>query len=379
MTNRTAKLALEDGTVFTGRAYGADGEKSGEVVFNTALSGYQEVLTDPSYRGQIVTMTYPHIGTYGVNDEDVEGAHPWVEGFVAREFSRVSSNFRASMRLDEYFAAHRIVAIDDIDTRALTRRLRIEGSMNGVLSTVDLDDKRLVAKAKALPKMAGLDLVKFVTGKEPRHWREFLQAKGTDAPPPRYRVALVDCGVKWNIVRLLAQSACDVTVYPATAPAEALLREKFDGVCLSNGPGDPAAVTYAIECVKGLLRKETPVFGICLGHQILGLALGGKTVKLKFGHHGANHPVKRLSDGRVEITSQNHGFAVEEASLEAAGAEATHRNLNDGTCEGLRHRSLPCFSVQYHPEASPGPHDSRYLFERFTRAMEAKRSQKSGA
>ena len=373
MSQKTAKLALEDGTIFEGRSFGADGERSGEVVFNTALSGYQEVLTDPSYRGQIVTMTYPHIGNYGVNPEDVEGSKPWVEGFVAREFSRVASNQRSEMRLDEYFQKHKIVAIDDIDTRALTRKLRIDGSMNGILSTTDLDDRSLAKKAKAIPKMSGLDLVKYVTCKESKPWRDFIRANGLKAPEPKRRVAVIDCGVKWNIIRLLAESACDVTVYPATVAAGDLLKEKYDGVCLSNGPGDPAAVTYAVECVKELVRKEVPTFGICLGHQILGLALGGSVYKLKFGHHGANHPVKHLADGKIEITSQNHGFAVEEKSLAAAGAEVTHRNLNDGTCEGLRHKSLPCFSVQYHPEAAPGPHDSRYLFESFTKLMDSQK------
>ena len=367
---KVAKLALEDGTVFSGRSFGADGEKSGEVVFNTAMSGYQEVLTDPSYKGQIVTMTYPHIGNYGVNEEDWESGKPWVEGFVAREFSPVASNQRATARLDEFFRRHGILAIDDIDTRALTRRLRLDGSMNGVLSTVELDDAKLVAKAKAIPKMGGLDLVKYVTCDRPRPWREFVthdaQAK---AGPFKFKVGLVDCGAKFNIVRELVKLGCDVTVHPANATAKDL--EAYDGVMLSNGPGDPAAVTYTVETVKGLIRKGKPVFGICLGHQILGLALGAKTYKLPFGHHGANHPIQQVANGKVEITSQNHGFAGEEKSLVAAGGEVTHISLNDGAVEGLRHKSLPVFSVQYHPEAAPGPHDAHYLFDQFIRNMTA--------
>jgi carbamoyl-phosphate synthase small subunit len=373
MAKRIAKLALEDGTVYTGRAVGAEGEKTGEVVFNTALSGYQEVLTDPSYRGQIVTMTYPHIGNYGVNEEDVESGKAWVEGFVAREFSRVVSNHRATMSLDEYFRRHQILAIDDIDTRSLTRKLRIDGSLNGVLSTTELDDATLVERAKAAPRMSGLDLVKFVTSRDRKPWREFLGSKAP-AAETRYRVGLIDCGVKWNIVRLLVESGCDVTVYPATVAAQDLLNERYDGVVLSNGPGDPAAVTYAIDCVKQLLKREMPLFGICLGHQILGLALGAGVYKLRFGHHGANHPVRRAETGTVEITSQNHGFAVDEKTLAGVGAECTHSNLNDGTCEGLRHRTLPAFSVQYHPESAPGPHDSRYLFASFAALMDSKKA-----
>ena len=364
-----AKLALEDGTVFTGRSFGASGERVGEVVFNTALSGYQEILTDPSYKGQIVTMTCPHIGNYGVNEEDVESAKPWVEGFVSREFSSTPSNHRSTQTLDAYLKKHGIVAIDDIDTRALTRRLRIAGAMNGVLSTVDLDDASLVAKAKNAPSMAGLDLVKEVTSREAKPWREFVGA-GPGGKKGRHKVALFDCGAKWNIVRLLAESGCDVTVYPASTPAEVVLKEKPDGVFLSNGPGDPAVVTYLIDTMKKILKKDIPTFGICLGHQILGLALGAKTYKLKFGHHGANHPVKRTETGQVEITSQNHGFAVDEKSLPGTGIEITHVNLNDGTIEGFKHKSMPAFCVQYHPEAAPGPHDSRYLFEHFTKLME---------
>jgi carbamoyl-phosphate synthase small subunit len=365
-----AKLALEDGTVYVGRSFGAAGERAGEVVFNTALSGYQEILTDPSYKGQIVAMTCPHIGNYGVNEDDVESARPWVQGFVGREFSTVPSNHRSTQSLDAYLKKHGIVAIDDVDTRALTRRLRITGAMNGVISTTDLDDASLVEKAKRAPSMAGLDLVKEVTSKNAMPWREFVGAGADEKKRGKYRVALFDCGAKWNIVRLLAGAGCDVMVYPASTPAETILNEKPDGIFLSNGPGDPAVVTYLIDTMKTILKKEVPTFGICLGHQILGLALGAKTYKLKFGHHGANHPVKRVETGQVEITSQNHGFSVDEKSIAGLGIEVTHVNLNDGTIEGFRHKSIPAFCVQYHPEAAPGPHDSRYLFETFTDLME---------
>jgi carbamoyl-phosphate synthase small subunit len=369
---KLAKLALEDGTVYTGRSFGAEAERSGEVVFNTAMSGYQEVLTDPSYKGQIVTMTYPHIGNYGTNEEDWESGKVWVEGFVAREFSKVASNFRSTSNLDDYFKKHGIPAIDDVDTRALTRKLRTTGALNAVLSSVELDDAKLVEKAKAIPKMSGLDLVKVVTSDKPRSWKEFVRHDANGKHPAfKHKVAVVDCGVKYNIVRSLVALGCDVTVYPADAPAKEL--EKYDGVCLSNGPGDPEAVTYTIESVKGLIRKEKPIFGICLGHQILGLALGAKTYKLKFGHHGANHPIRNEITKKVEITSQNHGFSVEQKSLEAVGGEVTHVNLNDGAVEGLRHKSLPVFSVQYHPEAAPGPHDASYLFHQFLKNMEAKK------
>ena len=369
---KTAKLALQDGTVFAGRCFGAEGERTGEVVFNTAMSGYQEILTDPSYKGQIVTMTYPHIGNTGVNEEDFESRRPWVEGFVAREFSRVSSNQRATGKLDDFFRKHGILAIDGIDTRALTRRLRVEGSMNGVLSTQDLDDASLTAKAKAIPRMEGLDLVKYVTSKSAKPWKEFVTHDNNGRTVEfKHRVALIDCGVKYNIVRSLVRSGCDVTVYPAAVSAKEL--EGYDGILVSNGPGDPSAVTYTIDTVRELLRREIPLFGICLGHQITGIALGANAYKLKFGHHGANHPVKELATGKVEITSQNHGFAIEEKSLAAVGGEVTHINLNDRTVEGLKHRSMPVFSVQYHPEASPGPHDAGYLFGEFLKAMEAKK------
>ncbi|MHC4608471.1 MAG: glutamine-hydrolyzing carbamoyl-phosphate synthase small subunit [Planctomycetota bacterium] len=369
----TAKLALEDGSVFEGRAFGAEGERSGEVVFNTAMTGYQEVLTDPSYKGQIVTMTAAHIGNYGVNEQDVESAHPWVEGFVSRQFSRRASNQRATDTLEGYFKKNLIIGIDEVDSRAITRKIRVEGALNGVLSTIDLDDASLVGKARGVPKMTGQDLVKDVTCREPRGWRDFVTTGTNGAPSDlRFRVALVDCGVKFNIIRSLVRVGCDVTVYPATVRADELLGGGHDGYCISNGPGDPDAVRYAIGTVRDLLEKDVPLFGICLGHQILSLALGAKTFKLPFGHHGVNHPVRREETGEVEITSQNHGFAVSEESLKKLGVEVTHINLNDRTVEGMRHKSRPVFSVQYHPEASPGPHDSRYLFDRFLELMEGR-------
>ncbi len=369
-----AKLALEDGTVFQGTAFGAPGERCGEVVFNTAMSGYQEILTDPSYKGQIVTMTAPLIGNYGVNPEDNESPVPHVEGFVVRERSRLVSNYRATESLEDYLKRFGVIGIEGIDTRALTKLLRVKGSLVGVLSTTDLDDASLVAKAKAAPKMEGQDLVKVVSCREPRTWTQpphpvFGQGCATGAP--RFRIVAVDYGIKANILRSLRGLGSEVTVMPATSTAEAILALRPDGVVLSNGPGDPAALPYAVACAKGLLGKA-PVFGICLGHQILGIALGGRTYKLKFGHHGANHPVKDLRTGRVEITSQNHGFAVDPESLAGKGVDVTHVNLNDQTCEGMAHRTLPVFSVQFHPEANPGPHDSIHLFTRFARLMEGR-------
>jgi carbamoyl-phosphate synthase small subunit len=367
-----AKLALEDGTVLTGTAFGHPGEKAGEVVFNTAMSGYQEILTDPSYKGQIVTMTYPLIGNYGVNAEDVEHAHPWVEGFVVREVSRIRSNFRSTEDLDAYLRRHRIVGITGIDTRMVTKRLRERGALRGILSAEDLDDASLVRKARAVPPMEGQDLVPQVTCRAAQRWTEFLRGDAfvrSAEAKTRFRVACLDFGLKYNILRCLVRAGCDATVFPAQTKAAEILDFKPDGVFLSNGPGDPAAVTYAIDCVRGVLGR-VPIFGICLGHQILSLACGGRTFKLKFGHHGANHPVMDLATRRIEITSQNHGFAADPASLAGTGVEITHRNLNDQTVEGLRHTTLPAFSVQYHPEASPGPHDAQHLFGRFTRLME---------
>ncbi len=371
---QTAKLALEDGTVLAGRAFGAEGEVDGEVCFNTSMTGYQEILTDPSYRGQIVTMTYPEIGNYGVNAEDVESRKPFLAGFVVRERSRRASNFRADGELDEYLRQAGIVALEGIDTRALVRRLRIHGAMKGILSSVDLDETRLVAKAKASPGLVGRDLVREVIPEKPIAWNEPLSpwarldssirsvdsAAASDDLP---HIVALDYGMKWNIARHLFDMGCRVTVLPGTATEEEVLKLEPDGVFLSNGPGDPEPLDYAQQTIRGLLGKW-PIFGICLGHQLLSLACGAKTYKLKFGHRGANQPVMNKASGRVEITTQNHGFAVAPDSLPDE-LEVTHFNLNDDTIEGVRHHQHPAFSVQYHPEASAGPHDSDYLFGQF--------------
>ncbi len=365
-----AKLALEDGTIYTGRAFGAPGEKLGEVVFNTSMMGYQEILTDPSYKGQIVTMTYPLIGNYGTTSEDAESLNVQVEGFVVRELTKVPSNFRSHRDLDTYLKASNVVGIEGIDTRALVRRLRVRGSMNGILSNQDLDDESLVAKAKAFPGMEGRDLVKEVVPEKSFTWSKGFGPFADHVMParsPSKRVVAIDFGMKWNILRCLTQVGCQVTVVPGTATAADVLAHDPDGIFLSNGPGDPAAVSYAIETVKGLLGRK-PIFGICLGHQLLGLALGAKTFKLKFGHRGANQPVLNSTTGSVEITTQNHGFAVDPNSL-PLGAVPTHINLNDQTLEGLHVPDLKAFSVQYHPEAAAGPHDSTYLFEDFRDLM----------
>ena len=366
-----ALLALADGRVFRGDACGAGGEASGEVVFNTAMTGYQEILTDPSYRGQMVCMTYPLIGNYGISPEDVESRRPWVNGFIVKEMCGYPSNWRGRMRLEDYLREHGIVAIQGIDTRALTRHLRDHGAQEGIISTVEADADRLVERARALPGLVGRDLVTEVSVAEPHGWDQgtWDLARGYTAPPePRFRVVAFDSGIKQNILRQLSSLGCGVTVVPARTTAEAVLEMRPHGVFLSNGPGDPEAVPYLVESVRGLVGR-TPIFGICLGNQILGLALGGKTYKLKFGHHGANHPVRDLSTGRVEITAQNHGFSVDPTSVAKLGLDETHVNLNDGTSEGMRHRELPIFSVQYHPEASPGPHDAHYLFHRFIDLM----------
>jgi len=372
-----AKLALENGTVFTGEAFGAPGEISGEVVFNTSLMGYQEILTDPSYAGQIVTMTYPLIGNYGVNEDDLESVKPQVSGFVVKEYFDFHSNFRATSSLGSWLEKHGIMGIQGIDTRMLTKLIRTVGAMRGVVSALDLNDESLVEKARSIHGMAGLDLTKQVTIQKPYTWNEvdttpfalgsIPGAVGNGKKP--WKVVVYDYGVKRNILRRLALYGCSLTVVPSSYSAEEVLAMDPDGVFLSNGPGDPAAVRYAIRNISHLVGKK-PIFGICLGHQLLALALGGKSFKLKFGHRGGNHPVKNLLTGAIEITSQNHGFAIDPDSLDPASIEITHLNLNDGTNEGLRHRQLPIFSVQYHPEASPGPHDSDYLFRRFIAMME---------
>jgi carbamoyl-phosphate synthase small subunit len=369
-----AKLALENGTVFSGRSFGADGEITGEVVFNTGMTGYQEILTDPSYCGQIVTMTYPLIGNYGVNAEDVESSRPQVSGFVVREYCNYPSNFRSTGTLGDWLRQRGIVAIEGIDTRMLTRLLREVGAMRGIISTTDLDDERLVAKAKASPGMAGLDLTRRVTCERSYSWDAVDQTPfaltPVDSPKQhtRLHVVVYDYGIKMNILRRLASYGARLTIVPSDFPAAQLLAMNPDGIFLSNGPGDPDAVKYAIANIRQLVGKK-PMFGICLGHQLIALALGGKTFKLKFGHRGGNHPVKNLLTDEIEITSQNHGFAVDSGSLSPAEVEITHVNLNDGTNEGFRHRTLPLFSVQYHPEASPGPHDSDYLFRNFITMM----------
>jgi len=368
------KLALEDGKVFRGRAFGAIGERTGEVVFNTSMTGYQEILTDPSYKGQIVVMTYPEIGNYGVNREDIESHKPWVEGFVVRECSRIVSNWRGHQDLEQYLREHGVLGVTELDTRSLTRHIRDKGALRGVLSTLDSDESSLAARAAASPSMGGLDLVKEVTCKEPYGWTEGTSERWLTQHLPggqevSHKVVVYDFGVKRNSLRRLVDLGCAVKVVPATTSAEEVLAYSPNGVLLSNGPGDPAAVTYAIRNVRALLGK-VPLFGICLGHQIMALAMGGQTYKLKFGHHGGNHPVKFLATGRVEITSQNHGFAVDMATFPDDEVELTHMNLNDQTVEGFQHRTLPAFSVQYHPEASPGPHDADYLFMRFVRMMD---------
>jgi carbamoyl-phosphate synthase small subunit len=369
-----AYLALENGKWFRGEAAGATGETSGEVVFNTSMTGYQEVLTDPSYAGQIVTMTSPEIGNYGVTDEDSESRAPQVAGFIMRQTSPVASNWRADGTLRDYLVRHGIVAIADIDTRALTRLLRSSGVMRGVIATGSVDPETLVEKARAARPMEGSDLVLDVTCREAFDWQggttdeEFL-VPAARRGKRRLKIAAYDFGMKWNILRRFDAYGCDVRVFPATAPASELLATSPDGVFLSNGPGDPAALGYAIRNARELVKSDVPVFGICLGHQILGLALGAQTYKLKFGHRGANHPVKELESGQVEITSQNHGFAVDPATL-PSDVKVTHVNLYDGTIEGLRHDSKPVFCVQYHPEASPGPHDADYLFKQFMDEIE---------
>lgn len=353
-----AILALEDGTLFKGRSFGAKGEAYGEVVFNTSMSGYQEILTDPSYKGQIVAMTYPLIGNYGTNGEDVESCKPFAEGFVVKEYSKVASSWRREQSLGDYLVQSNVIGIEGVDTRALTLHIREAGAMKAVLSTDDLDERRLIDKAKNSSGLVGIDLVREVACQKVYEWNH----KG------KYKVVVLDCGIKLNTLRILADKNCKVVVVPAKTDSRKILRLKPDGVLLSNGPGDPAAVDYVVKTTQELLGK-IPIFGICLGHQMLGQALGAKTYKLKFGHHGANHPVKDLRSGKVCITVQNHGFCVDISSLDKKAVELTHINLNDNTLEGMRHKKLPALSVQFHPEASPGPHDAEYLFTEFIRMM----------
>jgi carbamoyl-phosphate synthase small subunit len=379
-----AILALEDGRVFRGRSHGASGERFGEVVFNTSLSGYQEILTDPSYAGQIVILTYPHIGNYGTNPLDSESVRPFAEGLVVRELTELASNWRSVEETSTFLADFGVSVISDIDTRALVRHLRRHGAMRGVISTADRDPANLAAKARGSPSMVGLDLASRVTTASRYAWNEPSgdiygarnssavgagHGEGTLTQPSRFHVVAYDYGIKHNILRRLVDVGCRVTVVPAQTPASDVVELKPDGVFLSNGPGDPEPVEYAAKAVRQLMGR-VPIFGICLGHQIIGLALGGRTYKLKFGHHGGNHPVMNLETSRVEITAQNHGFAVDPDSLKLSEVALTHMNLNDQTLEGLRHKSLPLFSVQYHPEASPGPHDAGYLFERFVKMMQ---------
>jgi carbamoyl-phosphate synthase small subunit len=380
-----AILALEDGRIFRGTGHGAKAECYGEVVFNTSLTGYQEIFTDPSYAGQIVVLTNPQIGNYGTNSADAEATRPYIEGLVVREFSPISSNWRSEQVTGDYLERFNVPAIAEIDTRALVRHLRLHGTMRGVISSLETDTDKLVAKARAIPKVDGSDLARIVSTKARYEWdstdarnyssdpmlqmARMERAPQSDPDSEPFHVVAYDFGIKHNILRMLSQQNMRVTVVPAETPAEDVLALHPDGVFLSNGPGDPEPLDYAHRNVRHMMGK-VPVFGICLGHQLIGLALGGRTYKLKFGHHGGNHPVKNLATGKIEITAQNHNYVVDPGSLDSNSVEATHINLNDHTLEGLRHKSVPMFSVQYHPEAGPGPHDSNYLFQDFRKMIE---------
>jgi len=361
-----AKLVLEDGTVYYGYSFGAEGTCYGEVVFNTSMSGYQEIITDPSYKGQIVTMTYPLIGNYGINQDDDESRCPFVEGFVVKECSRIVSNWRANKSLPDYLKEHNIVAIEGVDTRALTRRIRLQGAMKAMITTKDKPDSELIQEVKQSPSLVGRDLVKEVSVDKTFEFNSIGD----------FKVVAIDCGIKTNILRELSQRGCKVIVVPVTATSQQILDLNPDGLFLSNGPGDPAALGYLVDTVKNLIGK-LPIFGICLGHQILGLSFGGSTYKLKFGHHGGNHPVKDLDTGKISITAQNHGFCVDIDSLNKDEIEITHINLNDNTVEGLRHKKFPIFCVQFHPESAPGPHDAKYLFNNFLDLMEKNCAKKN--
>lgn len=357
-----AVLYLEDGTCFYGESFGSEGEITGEVVFNTSMTGYQEILTDPSYTGQIVTMTYPEIGNYGVNSEDIESGKVQAAGFIVKNYNDNYSNYRADKSLSQYLAENGKIGISGIDTRALTKKLREKGAMNGIISTVDFDTESLKNKLSSAPNMEGLNLAKVVSTDKEYKWNKENTEK-------KYNVVVLDFGVKYNILRLLESHGCDLTVVPWDTSAEAILEKNPDGIFLSNGPGDPAAVTVAIENIKKLIGKK-PIFGICLGHQLTGLAFGAETYKLKFGHRGGNQPVKNMENGKIEITSQNHGFAVDAKSLEGKNIDVSYMNVNDTTIEGIRCEDEYIFSVQYHPESSPGPHDSNYIFEDFIKLMD---------
>jgi carbamoyl-phosphate synthase small subunit len=360
-----AILALEDGTIFEGKSFGAEGEMTAEVVFNTSMSGYQEILTDPSYKGQFVCMTYPLIGNYGVNLQDVESKKPQVEGFIIKELATLESNWRANQDLGSYLKKNGVLGIEGIDTRNLTLHIREKGSLKAVLSTRDFDKKSLIKKARDFKGLIGQDLVKTVSISKKKDYNK----------EGKYKVAVIDCGIKYNILRELAQRDCKLTLFPAKTKALEIMKIKPDGIFLSNGPGDPEGAPYVAETVKQLLGK-VPIFGICLGQQMLGLALGGKTYKLKFGHHGANHPVKDLKTNKIAITVQNHNFCVDIDSLNKSDIEITHMNLNDNTLEGIKHKKIPAFSVQFHPEASPGPNDAKYIFDDFIKLMRKHRAKK---